>query len=188
MKSTTLLSEVKEQTQTIQRLAEQYFLPLSSAQLNYKPSPEKWSIAECLEHLNYYSSYYNNAIQAAIQKAGQKGWTATSVFSPTWLGKKSVAMVQDEQKPIKAKNFLNPALSQVDPDVVQRFIKGQIEFLRLIHAAQKVNLNKAKVRIEIMKLFKLPLGDIFLFMVAHHQRHCNQAMRIHQQLTNVEHS
>ncbi|BDS12924.1 DinB family protein [Aureispira anguillae] len=179
MKSVDLLTQVQKQSQAIRQIAQQRFLPLSSQELNQKPSPQQWSIAECLEHLNYYSSYYNKAIKAAIQTAEHKGWSAVPAFSSSWLGKKSIESVDPNNlKPMKAKKNLNPSLSTVHPDVVQRFIKGQDEFLALAELAKKVNLNKAKVRIEVMKLLKLRLGDIFLFMVTHHQRHCNQALRI----------
>ena len=178
MKSIALLEQVKTQTLQIKKTAEQFFLPLDATAVNKKPSATQWSIAECLEHLNYYSTYYNKEIKAAIQQAKSKNWKTQENFSTTWLGRKSVEMVHpDNQKPIKTKKYLNPSFSKITPDVVQRFIAGQEEFLELIEAAQAIDLNKAKVRIEVMKLFKLPLGDIFLFMVTHHQRHCNQAMR-----------
>jgi hypothetical protein len=179
MKSNELLQEVKIATLAILKIAEENFAPLSSEDLNQKPNPQKWSIAECLEHLNYYSSYYNKNIKLALEQAQKKQWKAVPVFTSTWIGKKSIESVHPSNaKPAKTLNALNPSSSTVQPDVVLRFIAAQKEFLALIEAAQNVNLNKAKVRIEVFKLLKLRLGDLFLFMAAHHQRHCNQALRV----------
>ncbi|WMX16397.1 DinB family protein [Aureispira sp. CCB-E] len=179
MKSSDLLQQVEATSRAILKLAEEHFAPLSSEVLNYKPNAQKWSIAECLEHLNYYSDYYNKEAQLAIEKAQKKQWRAVPTFNSTWLGKKSIESVHpNNTKPTQAVKTLNPSLSTVRPDVVQRFIQGQKEFLQLIEAARHINLNKAKVRIEVFKLLKLRLGDIFLFMIAHHQRHCNQALRV----------
>lgn len=179
MKSNELLQEVKTATHAILEIVETQFAPLSSEVLNKKPNPQKWSIAECLEHLNYYSDYYNKEIKIAIENAQEKQWKAVPTFSSTWLGKKSVESADpDNAKTIKTPKALNPVSSKVRPDVVTRFITAQKEFLILIEAAQNINLNKTKVRIEVFKLLKLRLGDLFLFMIAHNQRHCNQALRV----------
>ncbi|MBL4650831.1 MAG: DinB family protein [Aureispira sp.] len=179
MKSNELLQEVETATLALLKIAEENFVPLSSEALNQKPTPQKWSIAESLEHLNYYSNYYNKAIKIALDKAQEKQWKEVPVFTSTWLGKKSIKSVHpNNTKATKTPQALNPSSSTVQPDVVLRFIAAQEEFLTLIEAAQNVNLNKAKVRIEVFKLLKLRLGDLFLFMIAHNQRHCNQALRV----------
>lgn len=179
MKSDTLLQEVEEATHNIIQLVEEQFAPLASEALNRKPSPQKWSIAECLEHLNYYSDYYNKEVDIAIAKATKKQWNAVPNFSSTWLGKKSIeSVLPDNATPSKTPKALNPSTSTIRPDVVQRFLLGQNKFLNLLHAAQTIDLNKTKVRIEVFKLLKLRLGDLFLFMIAHNQRHCNQALRV----------
>jgi uncharacterized damage-inducible protein DinB len=179
MKSNDLLQQVEAATIALLKRAEETFAPLSTEALNEKPSPQKWSIAECLEHLNYYSDYYNKAIKVAIETAQEKQWKEVPTFNSTWLGKKSIESVDPNNvKATKTPKALNPASSSVRPDVVARFISAQKEFLSLIEAAKKINLNKAKVRIEVFKLLKMRLGDLFLFMIAHHQRHCNQALRV----------
>lgn len=186
MKSTKLLQEAKTATLAILKIAEEHFAPLSSEALNQKPSPQKWSIAECLEHLNYYFDYYNKRTKTAIEHAQAKQWTEVPTFTSTWLGKKSIESVDpNNAKASKTPKALNPSLSSVQPDVVLRFIAAQKEFLDLIESAQKINLNKAKVRIEVFKLLKLRLGDLFLFMIAHNQRHCNQALRVGNFGTNL---
>ncbi|CAA6829997.1 MAG: Unknown protein [uncultured Aureispira sp.] len=178
MKSDELLQAVETATLAILKLVEENFAPLSSSVLNQQPNPEKWSIAECLEHLNYYASYYNKAIKTAIENAQQKQWKEVPTFTSTWLGKKSIAAVHPSNtKATQTPKALNPSLSTVPPEVVSRFIAGQNEFLTLIQAAKSIDLNKTKVRIEVFKLLKLRLGDLFLFMLAHNQRHCNQALR-----------
>jgi hypothetical protein len=179
MKSTELLQEIKTATLAIIKTVEENFVPLSSEALNQKPSPQKWSVAECLEHLNYYSDYYNKATKTAIEQAQKKQWKNVPAFTSSWLGKKSIESVDPKNtKPSKTPKALNPTSSNVRPDVVDRFLAAQKEFLTLIETAENININKAKVRIEVFKLLKLRLGDLFLFMVAHNQRHCNQALRV----------
>ena len=45
---------------------------LSEAQLNYKPSPEAWSIAECAEHIAAAESFIRGAIEKALAAPAAK--------------------------------------------------------------------------------------------------------------------
>jgi len=178
MQSTQLLQEVTQHIQQVQQIAKQQLLPLNSEQLNHKPAPNKWSAAECLEHLNRYARYYNPAIEKAIQYSIDKQWLSTDSFTSTWLGKKSIAVVHpDNARASKTMKHMNPAQSKINATVVQEFIDHQTKLLELVKTAQQVNLNKARIPIEFMKLLKLKLGDTLLFMDAHQRRHCNQALR-----------
>src|SRR5215471_10242962 len=51
-----------------------------------QPSPEKWSGAQVIEHLNSYNRYYLPKIQLAILKAKNKHQVAKSAFKSGWLG------------------------------------------------------------------------------------------------------
>lgn len=39
-------------------LSAQKFKKLNAGDLNYKKSPDEWSILECIEHLNLYGDFY----------------------------------------------------------------------------------------------------------------------------------
>lgn len=183
MQSTQLLQEVTKHVKAVQEIALQQLLPLDNAQLNHKPAPNKWSAAECLEHLNRYARYYNPAIEQAIQHSLEKQWLAKNTFKSTWLGKKSIAVVHpDNARASKTMKHMNPAQSVIKSTVVQEFIDHQTKLLTLVEAAEQVDLNKARIPIEFMKLLKLKLGDTLLFIDAHQCRHCNQALRA---ITNV---
>lgn len=41
---------------------------LSDAQLNFKASPESWSIAECVEHLTISENMFNGMLQGALKE------------------------------------------------------------------------------------------------------------------------
>ena len=59
------------------------FDTLSEAQLNWKPSPEKWSILECMEHLNRYGDFYIPEFERHFAHAKQ---SKSKRFRSTWLG------------------------------------------------------------------------------------------------------
>ena len=49
-----------------------------------------------------------------------------------------------------------------------------------IQSSEGVDWNQ-KIISPFTVLLKFRLGDVFLFVVAHHQRHLNQAMRVKQE-------
>ena len=56
---------------------------LSAAQMNWRPQPGKWSIAQNLEHLNFGYQYFD-AIASSIAAARAKGIIGNGV---NWNGK-----------------------------------------------------------------------------------------------------
>jgi hypothetical protein len=68
MTSNDLLDKIHRDVDTIIDVARE-FKHLPQSTLNWKAHSEKWSILECLEHLNRYSSYYNKELRYAISRA-----------------------------------------------------------------------------------------------------------------------
>jgi len=75
MKSNDLLNKLHKDVLAIIGTAKE-FETLPESDLNWKEHPKKWSILECLEHLNRYSDYYHLEIKKAIVRT-------TMASSPT---------------------------------------------------------------------------------------------------------
>src|ERR1041385_6320911 len=57
---------------------------LNEAQLNWKPSPEQWSIAQCLEHLAAATRGFDPYFANALARAQNKSRTANPpAYKPT---------------------------------------------------------------------------------------------------------
>ena len=61
--------------------------------------------------------------------------------------------------------------------MLAEFIDQQETMLKLLDAAASVNLNRVRIPISIAPWLRLKLGDTFLFMTAHIERHLLQAER-----------
>jgi len=178
--STRLLDDLYAQTEININKAISTWQFLSNAQMNAQPAPGAWSAAQCLAHLNSYGRYYLPAIEKAMATAAN---TEPSVyFTGSWLGNYfyNSMLPQSNGRPKKKmhspKNH-QPGLELNAAKVIQEFI-SQLELLgRLLTEAQKIDLNRAKVPISIAPFIKLKLGDTFLFLTAHINRHILQAER-----------
>ena len=60
-------------------------ISISEEKLQYKQSKESWSVLECLEHINRYTSFYNEEIS---KKMKASSLTFTETFKSTYLGEK----------------------------------------------------------------------------------------------------
>lgn len=179
MKATIFLSEKKKQIQTIKETVIKDFEQLPLAIINWQPTPEKWSIAQCLEHLNIYCDYYITTMKDLMGKNKTVVKDANYAYQSSWLGKKSIESVHpNNKKQQKTLKRFNPPLPKVRANAIQVFLEYQEQFLTLLAEAEGININKVKVPVEFFKLLKLRLGDCIEFMVVHQQRHLQQALKV----------
>lgn len=180
MQASQFLQALTKDTKDSIQLVNKVFKPLSIDQLNWKASPEKWSILECLEHLNMYSRFYNEQTKIAIQNLTKE---KVADFSHAWMGKKFLAMVDPKNtKPQKALAKFIPTTSTLSIKTLTEFLQHQEELLQLLTDAKEVNINKKKVPVEFLRLLKMKIGDALAFIVVHQQRHVQQALRVKEMM------
>src|SRR5688572_24615280 len=110
----------------VEQRATRNFSSLNTTQLNWKPSPEKWSIAQCLEHLvisnrNYFPFF--DKILAGTYKLGffQRMNPFKKYFSSYMVKNLGPKL----NKKFKSPKIFRPSLSEVDPLIVKKFLEQQ---------------------------------------------------------------
>lgn len=157
---------------------------LSLQQLNWKPTPEKWSILECLEHINIQGRYYLREIRQEIAKGMQEGSTPQTTFSTGFIGNYLVNSFEPTEEGIikmkvKTSKKFNPTFSELDAgEVINEFLRQQKEYIELLDKSALVNLSGIKITSAIGWIVRFKLGDAFRFVLAHTRRHLLQAKRI----------
>lgn len=142
-----------------------------------QPEGGGWSIAQCLWHLNSYGDYYLPLISEALESAADAA--EADLFKSTKLGDYFANLMEPgpQKKKIKAFKKHTPG-TILDPyEVTAEFIRQQEVLLACITLARKKDLNKIKIPVSIMPILKLRLGDVFRFLIAHNERHLQQAKR-----------
>ncbi len=182
MQKLSTAHELKSRISAVLETVELEFRPLTEAQLRWKPAPGKWSIVECLQHLNLAERFYIRNIQ---HKVDQLGMIQTNpidqAIESDWIGK-AMLYVIDPQVKIKlpAPGMLRPRRAEdLDPtDVVNQFVELQILLRDLLNKAVYLDWNQDKVMTMYGNWLKIRLGDAVRMLVAHTERHMNQAMRV----------
>ena len=173
--ATALIDSLEDQVEQHLRDAIKIFQNLSEEELLKPADNGGWSIAQCLWHLNSYGNYY----LPQIEKGLAKGYPKNTVFKSTWFGNYFTNTMKPGPKMKKYSAFKNhlPPASLKAHAVVAEFIQQQEKLLGFLKASVNTDLNKVRIPISIMQWFKLKLGDVFQFIIAHDERHVQQAMR-----------
>jgi hypothetical protein len=154
------------------------FRQLYSTVLNYKASPEAWSVLECIEHLNLYGDFYLPEIEKQILTTRE--CRPVPVFKAGLIGNYFANLMQVKNgkiKKMKTPKDKNPANSALTITTIDRFLKQQELLKTLLNQARTVDLNKVKTAISLTNMIKLKLGDTFRFVIYHIDRHVQQAER-----------
>ncbi len=175
--SQALISNLEAQVEKHLAQAIKVYQNLSQEALNKQPPGGGWSIAQCLEHLNTYGDYYFPRIDKGMDdfKGGP-----SSGFTSTWLGNYFTRMMDPEtgQRKMKAFKAHVPPSGLDGHAVVAKFIHQQESLIKLLRKAGQKDMNKIKIPISISRWIKMKLGDTFRFIIAHNERHMQQAERL----------
>lgn len=176
----TTLSEITNYN--IQQ-ATSWMSKLSEKQLNWRPNPGVWCIAEVLAHLNAYARYYHPTIQKKIEAT--RFTTAKEDFMSSPLGRSAwksmkLGRLNNVKRKFKAPKGYNPSTdaSLLRGNELTDFLGHQQELLTIIDASMKVNVRKVKIPISISKIVRLRLGDALLFVTYHNERHMQQILNL----------
>lgn len=133
-----------------------------------------WSIAHCIEHLNSYGRFYLPQIRNALDRNNLSG----DFFSSSRLGAYFTKMMEPQSgKKYKAFKGHVPTGNLNAHEVISEFIKQQETMLQLLELSRKHDLNRVKIPLSIAPFVRLRLGDVYGFIIAHNNRHIDQAKR-----------
>jgi hypothetical protein len=178
--SSDLLGDLRNRTRNI--ILELQQLKKSDPEvLMNKPAPGSWSVAQVLEHLNSYGKYYLPLIEAKLKANSSK---SSGRFTPGILGNYFTNSMLPKNGAVKNK-MKSPAdhVASNDPDIhemFEEFLTQEYLMLELLTQSESVDLNRIRIPISLTKLIRLKLGDVFNFIIAHHERHFLQIRNIMQ--------
>lgn len=148
---------------------------LTREQLLWRPSPKAWSIGECYEHIIMAADLYYGVIGRALDEA--EGPVEGNI--PAWkprLGGRFLMKGLTSRRRLKTLKIFKPL--EVRQDVVHDFVRAQNELIALLRRADGYDLNKIRFRSPATRLVRLNLGDAFVILALHAQRHLRQAQRV----------
>lgn len=161
---------------------------LTDAQFNWKPAPDRWSIAECLDHLNVVGSLLLPKLQEAIRIGDQKNVTGNPPFRYGPFSRLFIRMNSPSGIKLKTVKLYKPSGSSSleKTDVMERFLALQDELAEAAIRADGLDLAKIKVSSPAGRLLRISLGAWFEATVAHERRHLIQAREVKRHHLDVQ--
>lgn len=151
--------------------------------LNWRPSENKWTVLECLEHLNLYGDFYIPEIKRVMNKCQVR--PEPRRFKQTWWGNYFVNALAPKSKqsirPLSAMEKLNPKGMKLGLETIDRFVGQHAQLINLYEQAKSVDVQQRCTRTTI-PLVRLRLIDTLRGQAYHSERHVDQALGVLEQL------
>jgi hypothetical protein len=168
------VGQAKQQAlRLVERLDDQAF--------EWRPGPGRWSIAECLEHLNVTLELYFPGMDEAIQTARARGWRCDKPPRPGFLGRWLISALEPTAtRRLKAPRIFHPQKILPLAEAIPRFMHLRQELEKRLRDAEGLDLQRAKLRSPALSLLRFNLGETFAIVTTHDRRHLWQAEQVRQ--------
>ena len=180
LESRDFIQTVIEEADRNSEAAKQLVAGLGDHQLSWTSSPDRWSIAQCLDHLAVTSRQFNSYFATAI-KQGREKWPVKSAlpYKPSWVGGWLIRQVVPETtRKVPAPKVFRPSQSALIEGALEKFLNQQSSFQDFVREAQGIDYNKVRLRSPVTALMRYSLADAFVVTVVHGWRHLAQARRV----------
>ncbi|MTI86330.1 MAG: DinB family protein [Balneolaceae bacterium] len=155
------------------------FGSLTEDELNWKPSPEVWSIAQNIDHLIVINQSYF-PILADLRSGNLKlPYIARFKVITSFLGRLVLSGVHpDRKKKSKTFSIWEPETGHIAPDIMGRFSTHQDRLKSEIKASKEWIESDAVIHSPANRNIVYKLEAAFDIIVHHEQRHLAQAQTI----------
>jgi hypothetical protein len=155
---------------------------LSPAQANWKPAPERWSVAECIEHLNVIAHAYLPGLRQALLRARELGQSGSAPYGRGPLAGRfllNFMRAGPSKRKVRTMKVFRPSASELDPrEITQRFHDVHQELRALMREADGLDLARARMRSPASRLLSVSAAQAFEMLALHAHRHLDQAERV----------
>ena len=169
-----IISELQAAQDRLHRLAH----GLTSNQWKQRPDPKRWSVAECVEHLNLTSRAFVPPLERAIAEARRLGGGAPARYRRDpmgWLLWKTMA------PPVRFRVPTTPAFvpdaDRAPEELLAEFDRLQATLIALTRSADGLPIQRTRVPSPFSARTSYNAFAALTILPAHQQRHIWQAER-----------
>ncbi len=148
-------------------------------QLAWQPDAARWSVGQCLEHVIELNELYFPVFDAIATGSKRTLLVERIPILPGLWGKLLLnGMSPDNAKKMRAPRGYNPSIADVPPDIVERFCTHQQALAKSISNLDGIDLDAQIIQSPLIGVITYSLRHALLIIVAHEERHLNQADRV----------
>ena len=176
---TPQLAELRSQFAAAKAEASELVDGLKESQFNWRPDPRRWSMAECLLHLNIVGDRYVRLLEKILEDPGARSRTGQGPFVYGALAKWILSNTEPPPKrKFKAPRSFTPAYGQPITAVLPTFRHVQEQLALLLEQANGLDLDRIKVKAPGLGPVRFNVYVTFAWIAAHERRHLWQARQV----------
>lgn len=172
------VSQVVDEIKEISRDASDAFGRLSADQINWKPAIGSWSVGQCLDHLIRTNSQFYPEFEKLT--SGTRKNSFWENYSPlTGVGGRFlINSIRKDSRKFKAPSKAIVPPSEIEPDIVSRYVENQDDVIESIKATASVDWKNTVLTSPFLRLMTYTLDDAYTIFIEHARRHIRQARRV----------
>jgi hypothetical protein len=180
LNSPNLLETIATETDRNDESAHQLVADISEQQLNWKPAVDRWSIAECIDHLAVSGAAFKSYLTGAISRGRARFPVRTApAYQPTWMGGwLARQLLPENTRRLPAPKLFRPSEASVIHGSLDRYLAQHAELRRFVGDTCGIDFNKTRLRSPVTPLIRYSIADAYVVMVVHAWRHLAQASRV----------
>jgi len=152
---------------------------LSDSQLAWRPAPSRWSVADCLNHLNVTCGKYLPRTGEMIAQARSQGLTGRGPFRHPFVGNWFVRLMEPPpRRKLRVPGVFAPLPDQPAASLLPEFRRLSRLLLAQVAESDGLDLAAVKTPSPAARHFTLTLGQCFAALAAHDRRHLWQARQV----------
>jgi hypothetical protein len=155
--------------------------PLTDSEFVWQPAPDRWSIGQCIDHLNATAREYLPVLDAGIADAMRRGLYGPGPYRYNWVGRLHVLLMQPNSWfRANAPRSFYPPPSRSRQEIMAAFRAYQVQYVDRLRQANGLDLARARAASPVVHWMPMPLGSAFALLITHERRHIAQAQRVLQ--------
>ena len=168
--------------------AEEITSGLTREQLSWRPEPDAWSIAECLDHLVRTGEAYLEVLDEAIEDGRGRELRPRGEYRPSLVGRWLPGFLEPPPGlKIPAPRRIRPRPPEPGGSPpgngghpIAAFLEMRQQLARRVRAADDLDIARIRVPSPFVPLLRFDLGSAFRVIAAHERRHLYQARRVRE--------
>jgi hypothetical protein len=172
-----MISSFKTEAHANILLAKEKLSNLSDTQLRWKPAPERWSISQCVEHINISNRFWIPELMKIITR-GKKS-DNYGEYERTGFGGFIIRnLLAPKVRKVRTVKKLSPPDQLDSKKVMEEYLILQKQWEELMEKIYGYDIVGNRVPSPIFSLITYRLGNAIELNNVHTRRHLNQAINV----------
>ena len=145
----------------------------TETEFNLKPAPDRWSVSQCIDHLNKVSATLIPGLEAALDKPSLN---SSGEWQPGQFEKFFLKVVGPNPGfPVSVPKPYIPELTTEPDQSLEAFIDNHNRLIALLDKVAYVDVRKLRVPSPAMRLLRVSVGCWYESNIVHDNYHLSQA-------------